>query len=52
MADAHLDAELLMDMLGQMLRTIDRAVLTTRTAEAEHQTGEATLDIAAHMGIS
>ena len=51
MADANLDAELLMDMLGQVLRTIDRAVLATRTAKAEHQRGKATLDIAAYMSI-
>ena len=51
MADAHLDAELLVDMLGQVLGGIDRAVLTTGTAEAEHEGGEATLDITAHMGI-
>ena len=50
-ADAHLDAELLVDVLRQMLGGIDRAVLTTRTAEGEHQRGEATLDIAAHMSI-
>ena len=36
MTDAHLDAELLVDMLSQMLRTIHRAMLTTRTTEAEH----------------
>jgi len=51
MADADLDAELLVDMLCQMLGGIDGAVLTTRTSEAEHQRGEATLDIAAHVGI-
>ena len=38
-------------MLCQMLGAVDAAVLTTRTAKAEHEVGEATLDIAAHMGI-
>ena len=51
MTDAHLDAKLLMDMFGQMLCTIDRTVLTTRTAKAEHQTSEATLDITTYMGV-
>ena len=52
MTDAHLYAKLLMDMLGQVLSTIDRAVLSARTAKTEHQRRKATLDIAAHMGIS
>ena len=51
MADAHLDTEFLMDMLCQMLGTIDGAMLTTRTAEAEHQRSEAALDVATHMSI-
>lgn len=50
-ADAHLNAELLVDMLSQVLGTIDTTVLTTRAAKTEHQTGKATLDIAANMGI-
>jgi hypothetical protein len=37
MTDAHLDTELLVDMLGQMLGRIDTAVLTSRTTETEHQ---------------
>lgn len=49
--DAYLDAKLLMDVLGQMLGGVDAAVLTAGAAEGEHQTGEATLDIATHMGI-
>ena len=52
MANPHLYAKLLMDMLGQVLSTIDRAVLSARTAKTEHQRRKATLDIAAHMGIS
>ena len=51
MADAHLDAELLVDMLGQVLGRVDGAVLTAGTAEGEHQRGEATLHITPHMGI-
>ena len=51
MADAHLDTELLVDMLRQMLGRIDGTMLATRTAEGEHQRGEATLDVAAYMGI-
>ena len=51
MTNAHLNAEFLMDMLGQMLSTIDAAMLTARAAETEHERGEATLDVALHMGI-
>ena len=51
MTDAHLDTELLVDMLCQMLGGIDTAMLTTRTTEGEHQRGEATLDIPSYMGI-
>ena len=50
-ADAHLDAEFLVDMLSQMLGRIDGAMLTTRTAKAEHERGKATLDVAAHMVV-
>ncbi len=49
MRDMNLDAELLVEMLSEMLGTVDGAVLTTCAAEAEHQMGEATLDIACHM---
>jgi hypothetical protein len=37
MTDAYLDTELLVNMLGQVLGTIDGTMLTTRTAKAEHQ---------------
>ena len=37
MADTHLDAKLLVDVLGQVLGRVDGAVLATRTAEGEHQ---------------
>ena len=36
-ADAHLDTELLMDMLSQVLGTIDGAMLTASTSKAEHK---------------
>ena len=49
MGHPDLNAKLLIEMLGKMLRTIDGTMLTTRTAEAEHQMGEATLDITSHM---
>ena len=49
MRDMHLDAELLVEMFGKMLSTVDAAVLATRAAEAEHQMGEAALDIPCHM---
>ena len=49
--DAHLNAKLVVNMLSKMLGGIDGTVLTTRTAEREHQRGETTLDISAHVGI-
>ena len=39
------------DMLSKVLGGIDGTMLTTRTAEREHQRGKATLDISAHVGI-
>ena len=50
--DAHLDAKFLVDMLCQVLGGIDAAMLTAGATETEHQRGETTLDITAHMGIS
>ena len=38
-------------MFGQMLGGIDTAMLTTRTTETEHQTGETALDVATYVGI-
>lgn len=52
MADMHLYAKLLMDMLGEMLGGVYTAVLTARATEAEHQRGEATLDVSVHMMVS
>ena len=49
--DTHLDAELLVDMLCQMLGGIDATMLATGTAKAEHERCEAALDITAHMSI-
>ena len=51
MHDLHLDAELLMDVLCQMLCTVDAAMLTASTAETKHQTREPPLDIARHMMV-
>ena len=38
-------------MLGQVLRAVDTAVLPARAAKAEHQAGEAALDVAAHVMV-
>ena len=51
MIDAHLDAEFLVDVLGQMLGTIHATVLSTRTSETEHQAGETALYITPYVGI-
>ena len=40
MTDAHLYAELAVDVLGQVLRGVDRAVLADGTAKGEHQRRE------------
>ena len=52
MVEDDADAVFRMEMLGQMLGAIHRAVLTARAAEGEHQVCEAALQIALHMGIS
>ena len=51
MADAHFDAELIVNMLSKMLGGIDGAMLSSCAAEAEHQTGKASLDVALYVGI-
>ena len=51
MRHPHLDAILLVDMLRQVLRTIDAAVLSARASEAEHQGSEAPLHISLHMMV-
>ena len=51
MTNAHLYAEFFVNMFCQMLCAINRPVLTTRAAEGEHQTSEATLNVTTHMGI-
>ena len=47
----HLHSKFIMDMLGEMLCGIYTAMLTSSATEAEHQRGETSLDITAHMGI-
>lgn len=49
--DMYLHTKFLTDMLGQVLGTVDAAVLAAGAAEAEHQTGESPLDIAGHMMV-
>ena len=51
MEDMYLHTKFLTDMLGQVLGTVDAAVLAAGAAEAEHQTGESPLDIAGHMMV-
>jgi hypothetical protein len=46
---ADLDAEFFVDVLSQVLCRINRAMLTASTTEREHQAGESTLYISAHM---
>ena len=51
MTNVYLYTELLMDMLGQVLCGVDGAVLTACATEGKHQRREASLYVAAHMGI-
>lgn len=48
-ADAYLNAKLLVYVLGQMLCRVDTAVLASGTSETEHETGEATLYVTAYV---
>ena len=50
-ADVNLDAELVVDMLRQVLCAIDAAVLASRAAKAEHEAGEASLNVTTDVGI-
>ena len=52
MAHVNLDAEFLMYVLGKVLRAVDGAVLASCAPEAEHQVGEATLDVAASVSYT
>ena len=52
MADGDRDSILLVEVFCQMLGGIDAAMLTTRTAEREHQIGKTALEITLDMGIS
>ena len=47
----HLDVKLRVQMLREMLRGIDRPMLSAGTSEANHQVGEAPVDITFHRGI-
>ena len=45
MGEVDADAIFLVEVLGEVLSTIDGAVLTTRATEGEHQVGEAALEV-------
>ena len=51
MTDSHLNTKFLMNMLGKMLGRINTTMLPTSTAEAEHQRGEASLNISVDMMV-
>ena len=51
MVNAHLNAKLLVDVLGQMLGAVHAAMLSACTSKTEHQTGKTTLYVASHMGV-
>ena len=51
MANTHLDAELSVEVLRQVLCGIHATVLPSSASEGKHQVGEPTLDVACHMGI-
>lgn len=49
MAHVNLYAELLVNVLGKVLGTVNGTVLASRAAEAEHQVGEAALDVSSNV---
>ena len=51
MSEVDADAIFLVQMLGEVLGTIDRTVLAACATEGEHQVGKAALDVAFHVGI-
>ena len=50
-AYSYFHAEFLVEMFGKMLRSINAAVLTTRTSEREHYVGKAALHVANHVRV-
>jgi len=51
MLQAHLNAKLPVQMLGQMLGAVDTAVLAAGATEREHERSEAAFDVARHVEI-
>ena len=51
MTDVHLYSELLVQMLRQVLRRVDTAMLSAGATEGEHKVGEATVDVTLHVSI-
>ena len=54
MAYVYFNAEFFMDMMGQMLCSVDTAMLSARATEREHETCESSLYISldVHIGES
>ena len=50
-AYSHFYAKLVMNVLGQVLCAVNASVLSSRTSEAEHKTGESALDIPLDVGV-
>ena len=50
-AEPNFDAEFFVNVFGEMLRRIDRAMLTACAAKSEHQRGETALQIPLYVGI-
>ena len=51
MTEADLNTEPLVEVFGQMLGTIDAAVLPSRTAEGEHERGEASVEVSLYVKV-
>ena len=51
MGEVNGDAVFLVEVFGEVLGTIDGAMLTTCAAEGEHQVGEPTLEITLHVRV-
>lgn len=50
-AYSHFYAKLFMNVFGQMLGAINASVLSSRTSEAEHKTGESALNVPLDVGV-
>lgn len=51
MFELHFNAKLLMDVLSEMLRRVDTAMLSTCATEGKHEVGETALYVACNVHV-